>query len=297
MSQSTVPKKRTIYLYMLPAIAIYAFTVLIPLFMAMRYSLYDWSGGPAMTYVGLDNFVKLATDAVFWQAFRNNLFIIVASIIGQVGIAFVISIVLTQKWVKLKQFHRVVIFIPNVLAAVVIGFLWTMVYSQNFGLLNYVLNAVGLESWIRPWLDDPSIVMFAVTVPLIWQFIGFYLIIFMAALQNIPGELYEAAEIDGATGWKQALYITVPMLKTTIGVTVMLCIAGNMKVFDHIFVMTGGGPGYSSTVMAQYAYNVSFGRFDFGYGSTVSIGMLILSLALIVISRFIFNREDKEVGQ
>ncbi|WP_217588077.1 carbohydrate ABC transporter permease [Lentibacillus saliphilus] len=286
------PSNLKIYMYLLPGLLIYTFVVLVPLFMAARYSLFEWSGGPNMTFVGLQNFATLMQDQVFWKAFGNNLFIIVLSVIGQVGIAFLISVLLTRSWVKWKQFHRTVIFIPNVLAAVVIGFLWSMVYNHDYGLLNNVLSSIGLESWIQPWLDDPDIVMGSVTAPLIWQFIGFYLIIFMAAMQNIPEELYEAAKIDGASAWRQTWYITFPMLKNTFKVTIMLCIAGNMKVFDHIFVMTGGGPGNSSTVMAQYAYDVSFNRFELGYGSAVSVGMLVLSLGLIFISQLI-GREKK----
>lgn len=287
------PSNSKIYFYLLPGLAIYAFVVLVPLVMALRYSFYDWSGGPKMDFIGLDNFIALIQDDVFWQSFRNNLFIIIMSIIGQVGIAFLIAVLLTRSWVKWKQFHRTVIFIPNVLAAVIIGFLWSMIYNHDYGLLNYSLNAAGLESWISPWLDDPSIVMTSVTVPIVWQFVGFYLIIFMSAMQNIPDELYEAAKIDGATSWKQTWHITMPMLKSTFRVAIMLCIAGNMKVFDHIFVMTGGGPGSSSTVMAQYAYDVSFNRFELGYGSAVSIGMLVLSLGLILISQII-GRGEKE---
>ncbi|GEM04780.1 putative ABC transporter permease protein YurN [Halolactibacillus miurensis] len=287
------PRNSKIYLYLLPGLAIYAFVVLVPLVMALRYSFFDWSGGPNMDFIGLDNFVALIQDDVFWQSFRNNLFIIIMSIIGQVGIAFLIAVLLTRSWVKWKQFHRTVIFIPNVLAAVIIGFLWSMIYNHDYGLLNYSLNAAGLESWISPWLDDPSIVMTSVTIPIVWQFVGFYLIIFMSAMQNIPDELYEAAKIDGATSWKQTWHITMPMLKSTFRVAIMLCIAGNMKVFDHIFVMTGGGPGSSSTVMAQYAYDVSFNRFELGYGSAVSIGMLALSLGLILISQII-GRGEKE---
>ncbi|NGP45428.1 sugar ABC transporter permease [Bacillaceae bacterium SIJ1] len=286
------PSNKKIYLYLLPGLAIYTFVVLIPLFMALRYSFYKWSGGPNLQFIGLDNFVTLMQDKVFWISFSNNLYIIVMSIIGQIGIAFLISVLLTRSWVKWRQFHRTVIFIPNVLAAVIIGFLWSMVYNQDYGLLNYLLKTVGLESWISPWLDDPNIVMASVTVPIVWQFIGFYLIIFMSAMQNISEELYEAAKIDGASGWKQTWYITLPMLKGTIKVAIMLCIAGNMKIFDHIYVMTGGGPGYSSTVMSQYAYDVSFDRFELGYGSAVSIGMLILSLILILISQLIGRREN-----
>jgi len=286
------PKRFTFTLYLVPSVLLYAFMVLVPTFMALRYSFFNWSGGPKMTFVGLDNFIRLASDEKFWHAFANNLIIVLFSVVGQIGIAFAIAILLMGRWVKWREFHRTVMFIPVVLSSVVIGFLWSIIYNNDSGLLNFLLQSVGLESWIKPWLDDPSIVMYSVTVPIIWQFIGFYLIIFMASMQSISSEVYEMAEIDGATGFKKAWYITLPLMKSTVQLAVMLCIAGNMKAFDHIFVMTGGGPGTSSTVMAQYAYDMSFKSFKLGYGSAISVGIMVLSLVMILLSRLIGGNKD-----
>lgn len=279
-----------IFLYLLPGVLIFLFVAVAPMLLALYYSFHHWSLGN-MTFTGLDNYIQLVQDGDFWNAFKNNLIIVVLSILGQVGIAFVISLLLTSKWTKWKEFHRTVIFVPMVLSPVVIGFLWSLIYNKDYGILNWLLTHLGLSSWIQSWLGDPSIVIYSVAAPLIWQFIGLYLIIFMAAIQNIPKDIYEAAEIDGATGFKQTRFITLPLLSNTIKVAVMLCIAGNMKVFDHIYVMTGGGPGQSSTVMAQYAYDVSFEQFNFGYGTTISIGILVLSMVLIGASRLFGRRK------
>lgn len=281
------PKRITFLIYLLPSVILFAFMVLVPVLLAVRYSFFKWSGGPKMDFIGLDNYMTLLTDSMFWNAFLNNLLIVFFSVFGQIGIAFVISIFLMSKVVKLKGFHRTVIFIPVVLSSVVIGFLWGMIYNQDAGMLNWFLQAVGLESWIKPWLDDPKIVMYSVTVPIVWQYIGFYLIIFLAAMQSINNEVYEMAELDGATGFKKMRYITLPLLSSTIKIAIMLCIAGNMKAFDSIFVMTGGGPGSSSTVMAQYAYDTSFKAYKLGYGSTISVGIMVLSVGLIIISQLI----------
>jgi len=281
------PKRITFLAYLLPSVILFAFMVLVPVVLAVRYSFFKWSGGPKMQFIGLDNYRNLLVDSNFWHAFLNNLLIVAFSVVGQIGIAFVISIFLMSKLAKWKGFHRTVIFIPVVLSSVVIGFLWGMIYNQDAGMLNWLLRTVGLESWIKPWLDDPGIVMYSVTVPIVWQYIGFYLIIFLAAMQSINSEVYEMAELDGATGFKKMLHITLPLLAPTIKIAVMLCIAGNMKAFDSIFVMTGGGPGSSSTVMAQYAYDTSFKAYKLGYGSAISVGIMILSVALIMISRLI----------
>jgi raffinose/stachyose/melibiose transport system permease protein len=279
------PKKLHFVGYLAPAILVYGFIVVVPVIMALIYSFYNWSGGPKMSFIGLQNYINLIKDGTFWFSFRNNLIITLICVIGQIGVAFVITGLMMSRLLKLKEFHRTVIFIPVVISAVVVGFIWNMIYNKDYGFLNYILKLLNLESWIKPWLDDPRYVIYSVSIPVVWQFIGLYLIIFMSAVQGIPKEVFESAEIDGASGIKRAFYITIPLLYDTLKVAVMLCIAGNMKIFDSIYVMTGGGPGKYSTVMAQYAYDSSFIMFKFGYGSTVSIGIMILSLTLILLSR------------
>ncbi|WP_276356971.1 carbohydrate ABC transporter permease [Cohnella caldifontis] len=279
------PKSTTIYGYLLPGTLIYVFIVLIPLGLSIYFSFFKWSGGLSKAFIGLRNYGDLIQDAKFWFSFRNNMIITVLSIIGQLGIAFVLAVILQAKWVRFREFHRTVLFLPVVLPAVVVGFIWNLIFSQDYGILNGLLRSLHLSSWIRPWLDDPHIVIYSVTVPIVWQWVGLYLIIFMAAIQSIPSDIYEGAEIDGATGFRKVIFITLPLMMDTLKVAVMLCIAGNMKIFDNIYVMTGGGPGMSSTVMAQYAYRTSFNQFKLGYGSAISIGMIVLSLTLILLSR------------
>lgn len=289
------PNKKTLFLSFLPAILLFLFVIIFPLFIAIRYSFYNWAGGTSMQFVGFQNYFKLFNDQIFWHAFKNNLIIIGLCVVGQIGIAFLLASLLNSRFMKGKEFHRTVIFFPVVLSAVVVGFLWTMIYNNNFGILNWALTALNLEFLIQYWLDDPRIVIYTVTFPMIWQFIGFYLIIFSSSMQSIPNEIFEVAEIDGATGWQRIIHITFPLLYDTLIVAIMLCIAGNMKVFDHIYVMTGGGPGKSSLVMAQYAYNNSFKMFKLGYGSAISIGIFILSFIIIILTRVIMRGRQDEV--
>jgi len=183
--------------------------------------------------------------------------------------------------VKLKGIHRTFGFFPSTIAAVAIGFIWTMVFDYRRGILNWILELIGQEEHIKVWLNEPDLVMLLIAIPLIWQFIGYVMIILLSAISSIDKSIIEVSEIDGANAVQRAIYIIIPLIKNTLLVCVTLCVAGNMKAFDHIFVMTAGGPGNASMVMALYGYKVSFMQQNMGYGSAISIGIFVLSLLVI----------------
>ncbi len=276
-------KNSTLLSLLAPGLAIYVFVIIVPLFTALGYSFTNWMGGLDKTFIGLENYAALVKDEIFWSSLRHNLLIVFLTVIIQMGLAFLLTVLFMSKAMKLKEVHRTVIFLPVVLSAVVVGFIWQMIYSNDYGLLNAMLKSLGLENLISPWLDDPDQVIFSVTVPLIWQYLGVPLIIFMSAVQGIPRDIYEVCELDGVGGIKKALFITFPLIYDTIKVAIMLSISSNMLVFSHIYVMTGGGPGTSSMVLAQYAYNTSFNSMQLGYGSSIAIGIFIISFGIIII--------------
>lgn len=279
------PKKHAFLLYLLPGTLLYAFVVFLPALGALYYSMFDWSGGPNMQFIAFQNYKTLIGDSMFWKSFGNNLTLTAICIVGQIGFAFTLAMLLNSKGILFKGAHRVVSYFPVTLSAVVIGFIWSMMYDYNYGLFNTILRNIGLGDMAQAWLSNPKIALFLVALPLIWQYIGYYLVILMAAIASIDGSVLEMAEIDGATGWQRALYITMPMIKSTMIVCMTLCIAGNMKTFDHIYVMTGGGPVNTTMVMSLYAYETSFLRYKMGYGSALSIGILVLSLVVTLTSR------------
>lgn len=287
------PKKSHIYMLLLPGVIIYLISCLLPLLFAVYYSFFNWDGGPFKEFIGLGNYKKLLMDGAFWSAFVNNIKFIIWTVLGQIGIALILSVLMISKSLKYKKFHRTVLFFPVVLSAVVVAFLWRIIYNKDYGLLNLGLNALGLGKLIKPWLDDPRYVITSLAIPKIWQYIGYYLVILLAAINSIDTSILESAELDGAIGWKRTWYIIMPLIKNTLIVTIILCISGNMKTFDQIFVMTGGGPGTSSMVVAIYAYQVSMERMDYGYGSCVAIGILILSLMMIMLSKLAGRRKDE----
>ena len=245
-----MPKTSKIYGFIGIPVAIYVFIMIIPTFVALFYSFFKWSGGPRKKFIGFENYIRLFRDQVFWDSLGNTLIFTLIMVIGQIGIAFLFTMFFTMKWLKWVEFHRRVMYLPSIIAPVVIGLLWQIIYNQQYGLLNQFLKALGLENLIRPWLDDPKIALFSVCIPVIWQFVGYYLVIMMGAVTTIPKDVLEVAEIDGASGFQRTIYITIPMIWNTLKICLMMCIAGSLKAFDHIMVITGGGPGRATTVVS-----------------------------------------------
>lgn len=277
-----MPPARRIWGYLCIPIGVYLFIVIIPTIFAVAYSFFEWSGGPSKNFIGIDNYVKLIHDETFWLSFRNTLLFTALMVAGQVGIAFLITLFFTMRWVKFVELHRRVMYFPSVIAAVVIGLIWQLIYNNDFGLLNHMLRATGLESFIKPWLDDPKIAMFSVAVPVIWQFVGYYLVLLTGAVATIPKDILEVAEIDGATGFKRSIYITIPLIWDTLKICLMICFAGSFKAFDHIMVMTGGGPGRATSVLSLYNYDTSFTQMKMGYASAMAVVILIVSMVLTI---------------
>ena len=283
------PKRRTVIAYLAIPVLLYVFTVFVPLLAALYYSFFNWKGGPKKEFNGIENYITLLSDSTFWSAFSHNIYLVVVCILGQIGIAFILVLLINSKLSRAKAIHRTFGFFPSTISAVCIGFIWTMIYDYNKGLLNWFLDAIGQHEKTQVWLNNPDLVMLLVSIPLIWQYIGYYMVILLSAVGSIDTEILESAEIDGANEIQKARYITLPLVKNTLLVCITLCIAGNMKAFDNILVMTKGGPGYSSMVMALYGYKVSFEQSNLGYGACISVGIFVLSLAVIGGSQLLMN--------
>ncbi|MFS0752608.1 carbohydrate ABC transporter permease [Oceanobacillus sp. 1P07AA] len=280
--QLTRKSKAAIIIGLLPAFLIYAVFAIYPILQSFYYSLMEWDGFTDMTFIGLDNFRNLFEDPLFWNSVKNNLYVVFASVLGQVPIALFFALLLNRK-IKGVKFFRAVGFLPVVLSTVVISLTWSLIYNSQNGMLNEFLRTVGLGFMAQNWLGDTKWVMIAVLVTVVWQFVGLYFIIFLAALQNVPTEVLEAAKMDGASEWTTTFKITIPMIWDTIIVAVILCISGSLKTFDLIYVMTNGGPAHSSDVMALYMFHETFNNLQYGYGSAVSVFIFFFSLILIFI--------------
>lgn len=286
----------TIALFLIPTFVFYLVLVVVPIFQSFRFSLYRWDGlGPLVRFVGLGNFKEVFTDEVFWRSFKNNLTVVFVSLLGQMPPAIFLAIILTGK-IKGKSLLRTVYFAPQIISTVAAGYLFYYIYEPTFGLLNELLRSVGMENATRGWLGDPSIALYAVLIVICWKYIGFYMVLFMASIEGIPRELYEAARIDGCTSWQTIRKITLPLLSPTIKSACVLSIVGSIKYFDLIWVMTSGGPANSTELIATYMYKKTFLSWEMGYGSALAfvLFLLAISLSLIFMSVSKINRDVRE---
>ncbi|ALS26413.1 sugar ABC transporter permease [Paenibacillus sp. 32O-W] len=284
-----VQNRKFIILGLLPAVVLYLLFVFVPIIWSAYYGFFDWSGMGDKRFIGLDNYYEIFTDPIFWRALKNNVLFVLASVFGQVPLALVLAIVL-HKNNTFQKFLRSAVFIPMVLSTVVIGMIWQYIYHPQIGILNFLLDSLGLSSWKLGWLSNPDIAIYSLMPPLIWSFVGLYLIIFASALQNISSEIHDAAKIDGAEGARKLFSITIPMIWSTIQVAIILCISGSLKSFDLVYIMTRGGPAHATELLATYMYNSTFTSYRYGFGSAVSTSIVLISLLLIGTSQYFMNK-------
>ena len=294
MSKLKKPPRYKFLIYLGVPLSIYLFTVIAPILTGGYYSLFRWKGGPNKTFIGLGNYIQLLQDGEFWNSLKNNMVILLFTVIGQVVFGLFVAVLLSSNYLKYPSVHRFVIFLPVILSGVVVGTLWSVIFNKSYGLLDWLLSVLGLSGLSRNWLGDPDVVMLSIGAVMVWQQIGFSVVIYLASLQNIPKDVVEMAEIDGAGWLTKFLYITLPLMYNTIKVSMILVIAGNMKAFDHVFTMTKGGPGTSSSVLTLYAYKKSFQNLQIGYASAISIGTIFVSLAIILLVNLLMGRRREE---
>lgn len=286
--------RRFIWMGLGPTLILYALFVFVPVIWSAYYGFFNWSGIGEAKFIGLDNYAEILRDPVFWRALKNNVIFVLASVFGQVPLALMLAVLL-HKSNLLQRFLRSAVFLPMVLSTVVIGMIWQYIYHPQIGILNFLLDALGLESWKLEWLSDRKIAIYSLIPPLIWSYVGLYLIIFMSALQNIPGEIHDAAKIDGVSGARKLVTITLPMIKNTVQVAVILCISGSLKSFDLVYIMTKGGPAHASELLATYMYNSTFTTYRYGFGSAISTTIMVISLLLIGTSQWLTSRKKGRV--
>ncbi|CAN7466118.1 carbohydrate ABC transporter permease [Paenibacillus sp. LjRoot56] len=284
--------RRFVFMSLAPAILVYALFVFVPVLWSGYYSFFDWKGIGTAKFIGLKNYVEIIHDPIFWTSLKNNLIFLVVAVFGQLPVALILAILL-HKSNALQRFIRSAVFVPMVMSSVVIGMIWQYIYHPQIGILNLLLEKLGLASWKLQWLSDPKIAIFALAPPLIWSFVGLYLIIFISAFQNIPGEIHDATQIDGAEGARKLFSVTLPMMWSTVQIAIILCISGSLKSFDLVYVMTKGGPAHATELLATYMYNSTFSSYRYGFGSAISTTIVLISLIFIGISQWATSRKSK----
>jgi multiple sugar transport system permease protein len=283
------------YLLILPAVSFILIVVAYPVLNSLVMSLqnYNLTKPKANGFVGLSNYITAFHDPLFYQSLLNTVIWIVFGVGFQFLFGFMLALLLNKNF-KLRGFIRAIVLIPWVTPGVLIGLMWTWMYDGNYGIINDILQKFGIIHNFIPFLAKPDTALPAIIVTIVWQGIPFFAIMLLAGLQSIPNELYEAADVDGGTRLQKLFHITLPSIKNTIFITVMLRTIWVANSIDVIFSMTGGGPGYASQTLSVYAFTKAYGSLDFGYASTLSIilTMLLLVVAVFYLRNF-FKEEDE----
>ncbi|WP_214630261.1 carbohydrate ABC transporter permease [Paenibacillus agaridevorans] len=279
-----------------PAFLIYTVLILYPLVQGLLLSLYDTSSLSAdKVFVGLKHYKALLEEDSLVQAFLNDMFLGVWRMVAVMILSFFFAEVLSRMKIREKEFYKVIFFFPNVLSIVVISILWVFIYNPNFGILNEILKMIGLDTLAKPWLSDFDTVLWALIPPSVWATVGFYLIIFIAAIQGIDPSYYEAAKVDGASYFKQLTSITIPLVWNHVKIAVILLVIGNFgSNFSIVNIMTGGGPAGTTEVMQHILYKEAFESHNFGYAAMIGVLMTLIAAVYTLIMNKLFKRESIE---
>jgi raffinose/stachyose/melibiose transport system permease protein len=277
-----------------PALAIYALIVIYPSLGGAYYAFTDWSGIGAYKWIGLENFKTLFSDDQSFGSLVNTIKLTVFIVFVQNGIGLALALGV-HTMIKSKYVLRTIFFAPAVLSPVVIAFLWKYMFNpQPDAGLNAMLGFFGLDFLQQNWLGDPSVALWAIGLTVVWQYAGYSMVIFLAALQGIPKDLEEAAALDGAGRWQRFRHIVLPLIAPAMTINLTLSTIGGLKLFDQVFAITGGGPGYSTETLSTLIYKQAFVFGQFGYSTAVALvlALLVSGLALIQM-RYLQSREVK----
>lgn len=271
----------TAYLLIAPAFLLFGVFTFYPLLWSANISLTSWDGLNAVKqYVGLSNYTNLFGDPEFRNSVKVTVFYVVGVTAASTVLGFLLALLL-QRRARGAGIYRTIFFSPVVTATVAAAVVWQLLFDPFSGFFNVVARAVGLPGW--NWLSDPNLALFAVSVVGVWKRAGFAMIIYSAGLASLPTSCYEAAAIDGASGWKLLRHLTIPLLKPITSVVLITGVIDAVQVFDHIFVMTSGGPIGSTNVLSLYLYNQGFRVFHLGYASAVGWVLFAIVLAVTVL--------------
>ncbi len=278
--------------FIAPAFILFTLFIIVPTIASVYYSFTSWDGiSPKVEFIGLANYKEIFTSARFGNALKNTIVLTVIISVFENVIALGLALVVDNvRW--FKNFFRSGFYIPVLISGIVSGFIWKTMYNYNFGTINYMLTSLGLENLKQDWLANPAYTIVSIAVVLIWKGAGYYMIIYLASLQNISTDIIEAAQIDGASAGQRFRYITIPLISGAFTINFTLSLINGLKVFDQINVMTDGGPGFTSETLVYLLYKAGFNEGRQGYGTAVGIMLLFIILVLNTIQqKFLRSRE------
>ena len=282
-----------VIIFLLPALILFCGVLIAPIGASGYFSFFDWNGFTEKTFIGFSNYKELFTsDSIgFMKALGNSLLLAALSVFLQLPLALALALVLGKK-IKGERAFLSVFFMPVLISTVVIGQLWLKIYNPDYGVLNVALRAVGLDSLTRIWLGDKATALGAVFVPVIWQYVGYHMLLLYAGVKSVPLELREAAMLDGATDGQVNRFIVLPYIKPIIKISVIFAVTGSLKSFDLIYVLTNGGPLHATEVPSTLMISMLFLRNRYGMGSTIAVLLILLCFGFALLINLVFKEED-----
>lgn len=280
-------------MFSLPAIVLYTGLLIVPMLCSLYLALVKWDGASAIQFIGLKNFETIFQSRDFWISVKNSLILTGLHLAIQIPLASFFAYLLYRTRPLMRVF-RAVYFMPSIIAATVVGVMFSLMLNADLGPVNSILRSLGLGGLARAWLSEPSTVLYVVTGVQIWQYMGYHVVILLAGMQSISEDVIESAVIDGATSPRLFFSIVLPLIRDTIQVSLILCVTGCLKAFDHAYIMTWGGPGMSSTYMAVYMFKVAFLKSKLGMGTAIGLVILLFAFVLTRLVNWIFYHKDEE---
>lgn len=288
----TLGYKVNIFLFLLPALFLFVAVLIAPIAMSFFYSLQNWNGLKTPEFIGFKNYVELFTSGSikFDVALKNALLLALFSTIIQLPFALWLALKLA-KGIRGERFFLSVYFMPVLISTVVIGQLWLKIYNPDYGVLNVALRALGLDSWCQIWLGDRNIALGAAFVPILWQYVGYHMLLMYAGIKGVPPELREAGMLDGCTDGQLNRYIVIPYIKPILRISVIFAVTGSLKSFDLIYVLTNGGPVHATEVPSTLMISLLFKRNRYGMGSTIAVMLILLCFFFAILINAVFRKE------
>ena len=277
-----------------PTLVLAAYFILVPTARAFVLSLTDSTilGISGANFVGLDNYAYMLQDKNFHQALGNTVKLMIAVPVFTLLLSLLLAFVISQCRLREKGLYRTLFFFPSVISLTVDGIIWSFIFHPTMGVLNSLLEAIGLGALAKPWAGDARTALWCVAAVLVWQAAGYYMVMYIAAMDGVSQDIYEAAVIDGANGFDKFFRITLPLIKNIIGITWVLSLSGTLGLsYVLVRVMTGGGPNGASNVMLQYIYTLGMEQGSFGYAMALTVFITLFSVALSIVSQILMNRE------
>jgi len=276
-------------LFLLPYLVIFVLFRFGPSVAGLFVSFTKWNIVGNAQFAGLANFKKLFNDPIFYTSLKNTFLFLLYTVPPLIVFSLLLAVLLNQK-LKFRNTVRTVAIIPYVLIPAVVGVIWNWLYDNNFGILNYYLKALGFAP--VEWLTNSNWALMSVAIVTVWTYLGYNMILYLAGLQDIPKDLYEASRIDGATRFQTFMRITLPMLKPITSMVITLTLINTIQIFDQIFVMTNGGPGTATLTLVQYLYGTAFQNYNLGYGSTLGVAILVILVVIVRIQSRLLKVDD-----